>query len=128
VNGVRQRVTQGVQTILIVDDDPAVVRLMSLLLKSEDFSVLEAHSGQQALSLLSVNEPDLIVLDLSMPGMDGRDFYPRARLLGYEGPIVVCSAYGAEAARRDLGAQASLEKPFDPDTLISLIADLLRTE
>jgi DNA-binding response OmpR family regulator len=114
-----------VSTILVVDDDTAIVKLMSLVLRSEHFAVLEAGDGEQGLHVLHENRPDLILLDLNMPVMSGREFLPRAREEGFDGPVVVCSAYGAERAKKELGANAALEKPFDPEDLLALVDGLL---
>jgi CheY-like chemotaxis protein len=110
-------------TVLVVDDDESVLRLIGLILESNRLSVQRALSGAEGLALLQDAEdwPDLILLDLSMPGMDGREFYHRARGEGYHGPIVLCSSYGASAAKRELGAQNAIDKPFDPDELVSVV-------
>jgi two-component system response regulator GlrR len=57
--------------ILIVDDDPALLRLLSLRLEKEGFQVLEASSGEQALAILAAQTPDLVITDMRMGGMDG---------------------------------------------------------
>ena len=112
--------------ILVVDDDPAILRLLSVLLTSEGMNVRTADNGERALEILRETEPDLVVLDLQMPVMTGDRVFSEARASRYEGPIIICSAYGAGAARKELGADAALEKPFDPDRLIDLVHDLLR--
>lgn len=114
-------------TILVVDDDPAIVRLVTLVLKSASFDVRRAFDGREALSQLLAGgtNPDLVVLDLSMPVMDGRHFYAEARSAGYQGPVIVCSAHGAREACLELGAQASVSKPFDPDVLLETIREQL---
>jgi DNA-binding response OmpR family regulator len=66
-----------------------------------------------------------IVLDLSMPGMDGRDFYRRARNAGFRGPIVIISAFGSEDAKQELGADAALAKPFEPEALASTVVGVI---
>jgi len=62
-----------------------------------------------------------------MPGMDGRTLYWQASQAGYEGPVLVLSAFDAHGAKRELGAASSLEKPFEPDDLVREINDLLTT-
>ncbi len=115
------------QTILVVDDDRGIVRFLQLLLRLESFRVLSAFDGVDALCQLEEQEerPDLIVLDLAMPLMDGREFYHRARDAGYGGPVIVCSADGAGQACRELGAQKALPKPFDADELLLAIHEQL---
>jgi CheY-like chemotaxis protein len=114
-----------VPNVLVVDDDHGIVNVVSALLATEDVAVRKAYSGADGLALLKQEQPDLILLDLSMPGMDGREFYHRARHQGYDGPVIVCSAYGAAQARREMGAQGAIEKPFDPDMLVELVRDNL---
>ena len=63
-----------------------------------------------------------------MPKVDGRAFFYRARGAGYQGPVVVCSAWGAKAAQRELGADAALDKPFEPDDLVDSIKEVLSQE
>jgi DNA-binding response OmpR family regulator len=70
---------------------------------------------------LGRERPDVIVLDLGLPEMDGREFFRQARLRGYEGPVIICSAYGATAAQRELGAEAALNKPFNPEELVQMV-------
>lgn len=111
--------------VLIVDDDPSITRLMSVLLRSEGIDVSQAADGEEALSVLAEAEPDLVVLDMQMPKMNGRVFYELARGTGYKGPVIVCSAYGAQAAQRQLGADAAVSKPFDPTDLLSSVKELL---
>ena len=113
-------------TVLVVDDDHGIVSIVGALMASEDVGVLKAYSGEEGMEFLCDGEvPDLILLDLSMPGMDGREFYRRARAWGYDGPIVFCSAYGAAHARREMGAQGAIEKPFDPEMLIDVVRNCL---
>jgi DNA-binding response OmpR family regulator len=101
-------------SILVVDDDPALLRLVALLLRTEQYDVQVTSDGNEGLKLLQTSTPSAILLDLSMPIMDGRTFYTAARNAGYLGPIVICSAYGAREASADLGADGSITKPFDP--------------
>ncbi len=111
--------------LLIVDDDPALVRLITLLLRVEDYDVVGVRSGQEGLDEIARDTPDLIVLDLMMPRMDGREFYHKARASGYEGPIIVCSAFNPQQAQTELGAEGAIEKPFETDVLLALVTRLL---
>jgi two-component system, OmpR family, KDP operon response regulator KdpE len=112
-------------SILVVDDDPALLRLVALLLRTERYEVLVASGGSEALRLLQFAAPSLILLDLSMPEMDGREFYAAAREAGYGGPVVICSAYGAREASVDLGANAAITKPFDTMMLLDTVHALV---
>jgi CheY-like chemotaxis protein len=111
--------------VMVVDDDRALLRLASLILRSEGLSVETSTGGWPALELLETTHPDLLFLDLNMPQMDGRSFFREARALGYEGPVVIFSAYDAAGARRELGAEAVLNKPFEPEVLSRLAKRLL---
>jgi DNA-binding response OmpR family regulator len=112
---------EATTTVLVVDDDQALLRFISLTLRTEALDVETVARADEGLRRLESTHPRLIILDLSMPEMDGRTFYREARSIGYSGPIVICSAFGAEAAQRELGAEAALPKPFEPDALITLV-------
>jgi CheY-like chemotaxis protein len=112
-------------TILVVDDDAAVLRFVALALRTEGFTVDTAVGGLAGLRQLDESQPDLILLDLAMPGIDGREFYKRARQGGFDDPVVICSAYGAKQAQLELGADGYVEKPFDAGTLMTLLRSLL---
>jgi DNA-binding response OmpR family regulator len=115
-------------TVLVVDDDASLLRMLALILRSEAYEVQTAMGAEEGLTVLDARQPDIVILDLNMPGMDGRAFYRRARAQGYDGPVVLCSAFGAPEARRELGAQAAIEKPFDPDQLVHLVHELVSTD
>jgi len=111
--------------VLIVDDDAALLTLMRILLATSGYQVELAHDGLEALSLLAGNSYDVIILDLEMPRMNGRAFFREYRLRGGEAPILLVSAYGAEEATRELGAQGFVSKPFEPDNLVRKIETVL---
>ena len=110
---------------MIVDDDLALARMLRILFQSEGFEVVMAHDGQQALERLEGGTPDLVVLDLQMPVLDGRGFFREFRARGYVAPVLLLSAYNSEAARDELGAEASFGKPCDPEAVINLAHNLL---
>jgi DNA-binding response OmpR family regulator len=107
--------------VLVIDDDPAIVRLVLVALLSAGIEGVAAYSGAEGMAYLQDGHapPGLILLDLSMPEMDGRDFFNLARGGGYAGPIVFFSAVGAARANQEMGGQGAIEKPFDPDDLIA---------
>jgi two-component system copper resistance phosphate regulon response regulator CusR/two-component system response regulator QseB len=119
----------SVNHILVVDDDAALGRLTKLVLSTAGHEVDSFVSPIAAMEALAdaANYPSMIVLDLNMPEMDGREFYRRARSTGFHNPIIILSAYGAFAAQKELGADAALAKPFDPFSLLSLVKTLLNT-
>jgi DNA-binding response OmpR family regulator len=110
---------------MVVDDDASLRRMMALTLREGGFDVVSAGDGNAALDHVYDDAPDAIVLDLEMPVMDGRTFYRRLRASGIQVPVVIVSAHNARAAQRELGANASLSKPFDPDELVSEVRSLL---
>jgi len=108
-----------------VDDDEAMLRMIRLTLISEGYGVMTAVDGFEGLQALANNDFALVVLDLQMPNMDGRTMYAEMKRLGIEIPVVVVSAYGADAARAELKAAGALSKPFDTAVLLTRIHDIL---
>jgi DNA-binding response OmpR family regulator len=87
--------------------------------------VLSAADAQTGLQLLETEQVDAIVLDLRMPGMDGRALFREVRARGNKAPVLIASAYGARQAQQELGAEAAIEKPFDPDELVDVVRQLI---
>jgi len=110
---------------MIVDDDLALARMLRILFQSEGFDVVMAHDGQQALDRLDNGIPDLVVLDLQMPVLDGRGFFREFRRRGYTAPVLLLSAYNSEGAQIELGAEASFGKPCDPEAVLQLAHNLI---
>jgi CheY-like chemotaxis protein len=112
--------------ILVVDDEPAIRELIVAVLEDEGYVAIGAHSGSKALELVVNEQPDLVLLDIMMPEMDGREAYRRIRLLPDAGrvPVVMMSAaYSAD--RTPQGVAGFLPKPFDLEHLLALIASAL---
>ena len=118
--------------ILIVDDIPQNVRLLEKNLKSEGYKVISAYSGQEALDKIDSEHPDLVLLDLMMPVMDGHEVCRRIRenKKNYWIPIIMITAYesGIEKKLESLNAGADdfIKKPFDRYELIARVKSLLR--
>ena len=111
-------------SILVVDDDPRILRMLCSFLKADGYDVVTAENGTAALDALAKSPPALVLLDLNLPDIDGDEVFRRARADGYEGPIVLISAdMRAQQIAGSLGA-AFLEKPFDPLDLFALVAEL----
>ena len=112
--------------VLVVDDDPAVRRLSSLVLRTAGYEVRSAENGRDALLVLEDFVPAVVVLDLQMPVMDGRSFF-----WAIDGPtrppVIVLSAFEPQRACNELGAEGCLAKPFDPADLIAKVAQVSRT-
>jgi CheY-like chemotaxis protein len=111
-------------TVLIVDDDPAVRRLAATILKVEGYTVLEAQDGEQGLQVTREQSPDVILMDLMMPRLDGRGMFHGLEELEERPPVVVVSAYRSDEACRELGAEASILKPFEPEELVDAVERL----
>ena len=115
-------------TILIVEDDPPIRRLLRTTLGAQDYRTLEAATGQEALAALRHHRPDLVLLDLGLPDIDGQDLIGRIRV-GSPVPIVVLSSRGDEAAKvaaLDSGADDYVTKPFGADELLARLRAALR--
>ncbi|MFN8592843.1 MAG: response regulator [Thermomicrobiales bacterium] len=109
--------------VLVVDDDIGVRMVMAAALEDDGWSVETAENGRQALDILRRVRPDVIVLDLRMPVMDGLDFAERYRESEpAAAPIILVSATVTEAAARRSGATAFLRKPTDLTLLLDAVA------
>jgi CheY-like chemotaxis protein len=116
---------QAAKSVLVVDDNPDVRRVLTFVLEAEGYTVTSASDGREALTCLQGELPRVILLDLSMPNMDGSAFRQHQledpRLAGI--PVVVCTA---ERSARDaavrLGANAYIAKPMDVDTVLRTLA------
>ena len=114
--------------ILIVEDEPPIRRLLRATLGANDYRVLEAGTGAEAVSALRHHRPDLVLLDLGLPDIDGLQLIADIRKLGPV-PIVVLSSRGDEAAKvaaLDAGADDYVTKPFGADELLARIRAALR--
>jgi CheY-like chemotaxis protein len=112
-------------SILVVEDEPALRRMLGFALRDVGFDVRTAWNGADALEQMASATPDVIVLDLEMPVMDGRTFYRELRSRGLMTPVLILSAYGARKAQRELGADACVQKPFNADDLIEKLEQLV---
>jgi two-component system, OmpR family, KDP operon response regulator KdpE len=116
------------QRILVVDDEPAIVRLVRATLQVDGYAVLAADRGEQALPLLENERPDLVILDLMMPGMDGFETLRRIRSRS-KVPVIMLTARAGDADTLkglQSGADDYVTKPFNPDELAARVAAVLR--
>jgi DNA-binding response OmpR family regulator len=116
------------RAILVVDDDRKIVDLITLYLRRDGYEVLAAYDGREALDLARRKQPDLIVLDLLLPELDGTSV---CRVLRAESrvPIIMLTARSTDADKLlglDLGADDYLTKPFNPRELMARIRAVLR--
>jgi DNA-binding response OmpR family regulator len=115
-------------TIVAADDDPQLLRLVTRNLQLEGYDVLGASDGQQALALIESNPPDLVLLDVMMPKMDGFTVCSRVREFSSV-PIIIVTARGQDQDKvrgLDLGADDYLTKPFSVDELLARVRAVLR--
>ena len=124
--------------ILVVDDDPDILDAISLILESQGYEVIFAHDGQECLDKLVSEKPDLMILDLLMPKMDGFAVYKEfqsPKWSEYRGmPILILSSVREEASRRryelETGQQLKpdeyIEKPILPEVLLDCVEKLLK--
>jgi len=115
-------------TILTADDDPQLLRLVARNLELEDYQVLVASDGQQALEQIEQHAPDLVLLDVMMPRMDGFTVCQRVRAFSAV-PIIIVTARGQDQDKvrgLDLGADDYLTKPFSIEELLARVRAVLR--
>jgi len=110
--------------VLVVDDDPRILRFISSSLRLAGHTVCTANCGEEALKLAESDEPDVMVLDILMPKVDGFEVLRRLRAAS-KMPVIAVSAHMSSAEKAlSLGANCFLAKPFKPDELIKIIASL----
>jgi two-component system response regulator (stage 0 sporulation protein F) len=108
--------------ILVVDDQFGIRILIKEVFSKDNLVVFQAANGKQALDIISLEDPDLILLDMKMPGMDGLELLRRLQLVSCRSKVIMMTAYGEldmldEATK--LGALAHFTKPFDIEELRS---------
>jgi two-component system, chemotaxis family, chemotaxis protein CheY len=112
--------------VLVVENDPDILEALGEFLDAEGFQSHRARNGREALERLEAVRPDLVLLDMLMPVMDGWEFVRRLRARGSAPPLVVLSAdRGLPMLALELGAAAFLAKPFDLSELLVLVQRVL---
>jgi two-component system KDP operon response regulator KdpE len=114
--------------ILVIDDEPPIRKLLSMGLTSQGYRVLEAPSGKAALALME-QKPDLVILDLGLPDIQGHDLLKLIRAHSESVPVVVLSSRGDESGKvqaLDLGADDYVTKPFGMEELLARLRAALR--
>jgi DNA-binding response OmpR family regulator len=118
----------GQKTVLVIEDDPNTANLVELYLKNEGFAALKANDGETGLALARRHRPDLVVLDLMLPRMDGWEVCRQLRKRS-DLPVIMLTARGEEIDRVSgltLGADDYVVKPFSPRELIARIKAIFR--
>ncbi len=116
--------------ILLVDDEKDLVETVTFRLEANNYEVIPAYDGQEALEKAKKEKPDLIILDLMLPKMDG---YKVCRMLKFDEkykkiPIILFSARAQETDKKmgeEVGAEAYITKPFEPQALLAKIRELI---
>jgi len=122
---------QAEPTVLLVDDEDAIRAGLAAALQRASFRVVEARNGREALQRVEQHQPDVIVLDILMPEMDGREVCRRLRQAGNWTPVVMLTqiqATGEKISSLEEGADDYLNKPFDSYELIARVRALLRRQ
>jgi DNA-binding response OmpR family regulator len=117
-----------VKTVLVVDDEPAIVRLVRGYLERAGFAVVSAANGDDALRIFSRGQPDLVILDLGLPGTDGLDVARSMRRAG-DTPIIMLTARAEESDRvagLELGADDYVTKPFSAREIVARVRAVMR--
>jgi len=115
--------------VLLADDETAITDQLAPLLERAGFDVAVAHDGPAALHGARSGEPDIVVLDVLMPAMDGREVLRRLRAAGWWQPVLLLTRVGASVERAmalEEGADDYLNKPFDPYELVARLRAVLR--
>ena len=123
------RMKENSTKVLVVDDEPNIVELLTVSLKFQGFEVATATSGLQALEVAPEFKPDAFILDVMMPGMAGFELLPKLRALGFEGPVLFLTAKDAVEHRihgLTIGADDYVTKPFSLEEVITRLRVILR--
>jgi CheY-like chemotaxis protein len=119
--------------ILIVEDNEKNMYLISFILKKNSYEVIEATSGEQGVELAIKEKPDMIIMDIQLPGIDGLEATKRLRASKADGeiPIIALTSYamiGDKEKALEAGCTGYIEKPINPDTVLSQIEKYLKKQ
>ncbi|MDQ3964522.1 MAG: response regulator [Actinomycetota bacterium] len=117
--------------ILVADDDPVILRLIQVNLELEGYQVLTANNGEEAIAAANTETPDLVILDIMMPRLDGYQTCERLKAddATKDIPVVFLSAKAQQAdieKGKSYGVEEYLTKPFDPTELLEVVERLVR--
>jgi two-component system nitrogen regulation response regulator NtrX len=117
--------------ILVIDDEAAIRESLRMILEYEEYGFLGASSGQEALALVQRDRPDLVLLDIKMPGMDGMEVLRKLRALDETLPVVMISGHGTTSTAVDAiksGAIDFLDKPLSSERVIVTLQNVLKQQ
>jgi CheY-like chemotaxis protein len=109
---------QAKKQVLVVDDEPDLLEFVTLVLEDVGYSVAHASNGREALEKVEAERPDLVILDIMMPEMDGWGFLERVNKMPDAPAVVILSAFTDDMRAFRAGAWESLSKPFQPEDLL----------
>jgi DNA-binding response OmpR family regulator len=118
--------TRPAETVMVVDDEPRVCQFFEKILGEDGYRVITATSGRRALALAAEACPDVILLDIVMPDLDGVATLRELRKAGHRGPVIMLTAQGTLETAREamvLGAYDYVTKPFNLEFLKSVLRD-----
>lgn len=116
-------------SVLVVEDELPIRRFIAINLKRNNFKILEASTGEEALNLLDNSSPDVVVLDIMLPGIDGFEVCEKIRVKSPETAIIMLTAKGQDMDKimgLEIGADDYMVKPFNPLELTARIRAILR--
>ena len=115
-------------TILVIDDEPDICELFEQVLGTEGYTVLSAHNGLEGVACNTEKNPDVIILDLKMPKMDGIETLKAIRKTDPEVTVIILTGYGSAKTIRDaldLNVYEYISKPFENDTIRRVVGEAL---
>ena len=113
--------------VLVVDDEPGILRVLSIQLRLHGYDAVTTLSGMEAVELVRTREPDIVLLDILLPDMNGFEVLERVRGFSQVPVIVFSASQSAVALALMAGADASISKPFNPDQLLGEIKSILES-
>jgi DNA-binding response OmpR family regulator len=116
----------GKQRVLLIDDEERIVNFLALKLKVSGYEVVCAAEGEKGLELAKTTAPDIMLLDIIMPGIDGLEVLRRLRRFSNMPVIVISAKEHISEEVLELGANGFMSKPFNPDELITKVKTLLQ--
>jgi CheY-like chemotaxis protein len=118
--------SSNAKTVLVVDDEPVLRTIVREILHEEGYAVIEAADGRVMLEMMEKERPDLVLMDVMMPGIDGREAYRQLRLHPEhrDVPVVMMSA-GVRPIKLDPSIAGFMAKPFDISQLVELVVRLI---